>query len=614
MPRKKLFATTTLNFALATGLAHGQTAVTDLDATSDINDAIEASGGSSIIVRPGVTIDSTSVDMDVLTLLTGGYTITNNGTIEGGENDGIVSEADNQVINNNGVLSAERRVVDLKGSGADITNNVGAQMISRDKEVLRIDSAGPVEIDNAGLMRAEADRAVQKKGDGALTIFNRSTGSVEADSRGFQIEGAGSAMFDNAGSVVAEREAIQMFGPDTTLSNQSTGSVVSNTAIGVERVATIINDGEIRGPEAAVSNGTDDFVFSVANTGLISSMDAGDDSFGVIANGDGGLDLDNSGRIESTNPTGGFASAVRMSHGGVQNIAGGVIVDDNFGIQAFNAPTGEVAEIVNAGTIEGRNGSAIQMINTVGSVFNSGSLLSDSGLAVAFGATDDQITISAGNVQGDIDGGDGTDAFTFENPADFTFDDDIFAFESLTKNDAGNAILNGQAQVGNATVNAGRLSVNDTLTGDVTVTGGTLGGDGTIDGNVTLSDTLAPGNSPGSLVITGNLTLEDGSVIQWDLGDSSDELTIDGLASATGAWTLDLVSDGPPTKIEYEVLDGLNLDDSFFTNLDQVLLPSGWVGEVTVGPDSVLVTIPEPGSLALLGLGGLALISGRRRK
>lgn len=68
------------------------------------------------------------------------------------------------------------------------------------------------------------------------------------------------------------------------------------------------------------------------------------------------------------------------------------------------------------------------------------------------------------------------------------------------------------------TVNTGAtLTANGTV-GNVTVdSGGTLKGSGTVNGSATLSGTLATGNSPGVLTVTGDLTLASGGGMVWEL-------------------------------------------------------------------------------------------------
>jgi autotransporter-associated beta strand protein len=89
----------------------------------------------------------------------------------------------------------------------------------------------------------------------------------------------------------------------------------------------------------------------------------------------------------------------------------------------------------------------------------------------------------------------------------------------------------------NTLVNEGLLSINGNLKTNNLIVGplGALGGDGNIEANVQVSGTLAPGNSPGTLSITGGLVLDD---------SSNTEIEIESLANhdqtiATGDITLD---------------------------------------------------------------------------
>ncbi len=98
---------------------------------------------------------------------------------------------------------------------------------------------------------------------------------------------------------------------------------------------------------------------------------------------------------------------------------------------------------------------------------------------------------------------------------------------SLTKSGAGILTLSGNNSYAGATnVNAGTLRINgnqSAATGLVTVaSGATLGGDGTIGGSVNVLNggILAPGNSPGTLNINGDLTLAGGSVLNFEFGEA----------------------------------------------------------------------------------------------
>jgi filamentous hemagglutinin family protein len=99
--------------------------------------------------------------------------------------------------------------------------------------------------------------------------------------------------------------------------------------------------------------------------------------------------------------------------------------------------------------------------------------------------------------------------------------------------------------------------------GNVLVThGGRLGGNGTIDGDLTvINATLAPGQSPGSMTITGDLTLGSGSVMSIEFGGTGagefDSISVGGVAKLGGA--LELLSYNgfiPPVGSDIAFLSG----------------------------------------------------------
>lgn len=93
--------------------------------------------------------------------------------------------------------------------------------------------------------------------------------------------------------------------------------------------------------------------------------------------------------------------------------------------------------------------------------------------------------------------------------------------------------------------NAATLDIDGTLTAPTGVNvnaGGTLKGAGTIAGNVNLDGILAPGNSPGTLSINGNLNLTSSSVLNFELDETNTVAgsNVNDLVAITG----DLVLDG----------------------------------------------------------------------
>ncbi len=96
----------------------------------------------------------------------------------------------------------------------------------------------------------------------------------------------------------------------------------------------------------------------------------------------------------------------------------------------------------------------------------------------------------------------------------------------LTFAGTGTTIFSGaNTYTGGTTVSSGTLSVSGsspTGTGDVFVaTGGTLMGTGAIAGNLTVAGVLKPGNSPGYLAASANVTMNTGSTYRQDIAGAT---------------------------------------------------------------------------------------------
>lgn len=123
----------------------------------------------------------------------------------------------------------------------------------------------------------------------------------------------------------------------------------------------------------------------------------------------------------------------------------------------------------------------------------------------------------------------------------------VFNSTGIIRHIAGDTIFSGNSNTfaGQTLVTGGTLRVNGVLGGNTmqtTVNGGaTLGGSGTIGGTVTIDDGhLAPGNSPGTLAINGNLLLGAASILDFELGSPSGTAGVDSdLINVSGNLILD---------------------------------------------------------------------------
>lgn len=108
-----------------------------------------------------------------------------------------------------------------------------------------------------------------------------------------------------------------------------------------------------------------------------------------------------------------------------------------------------------------------------------------------------------------------------------TFDGVIEGSGGLTLSGGTQVLTGDNIYTGATMIAGGALRINgdqSAATGRTTVkTGGVLGGDGTVGGDVVVEagGKLAPGNSPGTLTIAGDLTLDSGSVLDFEFGHSN---------------------------------------------------------------------------------------------
>jgi fibronectin-binding autotransporter adhesin len=194
---------------------------------------------------------------------------------------------------------------------------------------------------------------------------------------------------------------------------------------------------------------------------------------------------------------------------------------------------------------------------------------------------------------------------------------------SLTKTGAGSLILNAvNTYTGATLVNQGKLAVNGSLASDATVnSGGTLSGAGhLLDVTINAGGHLAPGNSPGMMILTGNLILNPGARMDYDLGavGTSDVISMPGGLLALNGMEFD--------DLDFTTLDGFGTGTYTLINAAAV---SGGLGAATGGTinglpaelaiqgnDLVLNVVPEPsaGALLLAAVIGMSAAVGYQRR
>lgn len=178
---------------------------------------------------------------------------------------------------------------------------------------------------------------------------------------------------------------------------------------------------------------------------------------------------------------------------------------------------------------------------------------------------------------------------------------------------------------------AGSTIVDGTLFArEVRIEGGVLGGTGEIAREIDAfgqpvdvinHGTVAPGNSPGTLVIHGNFTQGADGVLAMELGEVSDRLVIDGIATLDGTLEIRFVDGFTAAAGQRFALLAYGSRTGSLT-----LAAAGRAGasgfgyrlvfgehaatlEVTAAP-----AVPEPAEWLLLGVGGVLLAGFARRR
>jgi autotransporter-associated beta strand protein len=175
-------------------------------------------------------------------------------------------------------------------------------------------------------------------------------------------------------------------------------------------------------------------------------------------------------------------------------------------------------------------------------------------------------------------------------------------------------LLDSNTYQGSTTVNGGKLAVDGVLTTSLisVQNGGTLAGSGTV-GSVTVNPGghLAPGNGLGVLALTGNLSLLQGALLDFDLGPPS---LSDLLSMPSSTLTL-----GGQQFSDFTFLPEANFGPGTYTLIDAgtILgsLSPNTVGTIdglpaslaVAGNDVVLTVTPEPSTFILLAVGASLL-------
>ena len=373
---------------------------------------------------------------------------------------------------------------------------------------------------------------------GTIATFGNNAPGIDAQAGNFPLTAA------NAGLLTIRTGGVATHGASPGIVANAFGGDMDITIGGA--ITTVNGDGI----DTSSANLAGVSTVTIKVNGSISA--GGDFSNGILAIGAFGFKnaITVNGPVAATG-----ASGVGIISGGdsgdqiTVNVGGSV--SGNTGIEFFDF-TSATTTVTNNGTITGTGGTAVTFLGIAPDVFtNNGAV---SGSVLLGDGADTAILNTGSSISGTLDGGAGTDTLKLGGAGTATLDlSNVKNFEIADKIDSGTWTLTGTGTISTSTtVSAGTLSVNGQLTSPtVTVDPvATLQGTGTIIGAVTVNGTVAPGNSIGTLHVSGSYAQGAGSIYQVELNPTTSDLiavtgsaTVDGTASvrvtaAAGSYTV----------------------------------------------------------------------------
>ncbi|MFL9828471.1 autotransporter domain-containing protein [Rhodoplanes sp. SY1] len=183
------------------------------------------------------------------------------------------------------------------------------------------------------------------------------------------------------------------------------------------------------------------------------------------------------------------------------------------------------------------------------------------------------------------------------------FVDAIGGTASLTTTGGTTTVTGANTYTGATTVVGGTLLVNGSIASSSGLTvdaGATVGGTGTLPTAV-INGTLSPGNSIGTITVTGDLTFGAGSVYAVEVSPTTaDRTNVTGTATLNGGNVQAVFAPGSYLARRYTILNATGgLGGTTFGGLSTFNLPQSFLAGLSYDPNNVYLDLT-----AALGLGG----------
>ena len=545
------------------------------------------------------------------------FSVSNSGTIagRGSAAAGTGAAGDGVRIGNAGNTGvAEASIVNSGTITSDSTNGTtgGIRVVDGVELQGNVDNTGTISGAQNGVYFGDADHS------GAVV---NNSGTITSDSRAFNIDGEGLEV-NNSGDILGtgnqRNGTVYADGTadDFTFNNQTGGLIdagAGNTGSGFgaeigaaadgANTFSLSNDGTIagRGSASSGTNAAGDGVrignpgnsgvtdASIVNNGTITSESNNGTTAGIRAVDGVGFQgtLDNTGLVSGVQNGVYFGDADHT--GGVVNNSGTITSDSRaFNIDGIGLSLNNSGDILATGTQ--RNGT----VYADGTADNF--TIQNSGSIDATGGAGSGVSIQVGSFSGDVQNGLISNSGLITGSGTSPLDAGVRLFAGATNTTFSGDIIN----TFGGTITGGDLAAAVLIEPDVQFDG-ELKNSGVIDGSILLSD--------GDLVLgeTSELFLEINSLTDFEVFETTGNLF------ANGDLNLDFGTFSPLVGQTFDIFDfGLASGSFDSISADGFLLDTT---DLLVGGSFTIssAAVPEPGSLAVLGLAGL-MFAGRRRR
>ena len=575
-------------------IASSQTLTVGNSSDQEISGTITGSGAFNKNGTGKLTLSGTGNDVGSIIISNG--TIEVSGLLNSGSYSGnitnrsaiIFSSSSNQTISGNiireGTLTKNGSgILTLSGTNnyaGATTINSGTLTVSgtlSDSTAVTVASGAVYDVDTS-------DTIASVGGAGNIEIASSQT-LTAGDSNNKTLSGviSGSGGFTKAGSGTQTLSGTNTYTGATTINAGTltvTGTLSDSTAVTVASGA--VYDVDASDTIASVGGAGN---IEIASSQTLTAGDSNNKTLSGVISGSGGFTKAGSG-TQTLSGTNTYSGATTINAGTLT--VSGTLSDST----AVTVASGAVYDVDASDTITSLDGAGtIEIASSVtlttgdtndqelsGTISGSGSLTkAGSGILTLSGTNSysGNTTISAGTLLVRSQLGEGTYAGNISNSGDFginsssdqTLSGVISGSGTINKSGTGELTLtgantfNGTINVAGGTLFAGTSSdsSNNITQGNIVVKGGTLGGGGVIGGDVsftTTGGTLAPGNSIGTLTVSGDLTLsaDDTTEIEFD-ASNTDKIIVNGDISLDGTLVLEPAS-GTYSAGVYTIIDG----------------------------------------------------------